>query len=80
MARLEMPPPLPIDWQMKDVSTAETHFGDLDDGRLELRIKHDLIRGVTPIMLVWWFQHNIEEVGNFEFFLPGHYAEHQEAA
>ena len=52
-----MPPPLPIDWKMKDVSTAETHFGELDDGRLELRIKHDLIHGVTPIMLVWWFQH-----------------------
>ena len=56
MAKLEVPPPLPIDWQMKDLSTAETHFGELDDGRLELRIKHDMIRGVTPKMLVWWFQ------------------------
>ena len=57
MTQLEMPPPLPIDWEMKDVSTAETHFGELDDGRLELHIKHDPIHGVTPIMIVWWFQH-----------------------
>ena len=38
MTKLEMPPPLPIDWKMKDISTAETNFGELDDGRLELRI------------------------------------------
>ena len=57
MTKLEMPPPLPIDWKMKDISTAETNFGELDDGRLELRIKHDILHGVTPAMLVWWFQH-----------------------
>ena len=57
MTKLQMPPPLPIDWKMKDISTAETNFGELDDGRLELRIKHDTLHGVTPAMLVWWFQH-----------------------
>ena len=34
----------------------------------------------TPEMGQAWFKHNIEEVGNFEFFLPGLYAEQQEAA
>ena len=57
MMKLEMPPPLSIDWKMKDISTAETHSGELDDGRLELRVKHDILHGVTPAMLVWWFQH-----------------------
>jgi len=57
MTELEMPSPLPIDWTMMDISTAETSFGELDDGRLELRIKHDILHGVTPAMLVWWFQH-----------------------
>lgn len=33
----------------------------------------------TPEMGRAWFKHNIEEVGNFEFFLPGLYAEQQEA-
>jgi hypothetical protein len=57
MTKLKVPPPLSFDWEMKDISTAETHFGELDDGRLELRIKHEILRGVTPVMLVWWFQH-----------------------
>ena len=48
---------------MKDLSSAETEFRTLDDGRLYLRIRHDLLRGVTPRMLVWWFS-NLE--GNIE--------------
>lgn len=29
----------------------------LPDGRIELWIRHALLEGVTPEMLVWWFQH-----------------------
>ena len=29
----------------------------MDDGRIRCWIEHDLIRGVTPKMLVWWFKH-----------------------
>src|SRR6058998_2400908 len=42
---------------MKDVSSAETEFRFLDDGRLHLHIRHEVLRGVTPRMLVWWFSH-----------------------
>jgi hypothetical protein len=41
---------------MKDVSTAESSIEQLPDGRTELRISHELVRGVTPAMLVWWFR------------------------
>jgi hypothetical protein len=41
---------------MKELSTAETSIQELPDRRIELRIKHELIRGVTPAMLVWWFR------------------------
>src|SRR6266849_3780016 len=31
----------------------------LSDGRVVLQIEHELLRGVTPAMLVWWWR-NIE--------------------
>lgn len=42
---------------MKDVASAQTERRVLDDGRLRLGIRHDLLRGVTPAMLAWWFAH-----------------------
>lgn len=53
----ELPPPRPFDWEMKAVSSAKTGFRKHPDGRLELTIEHDTIRGVTPRMLRWWFEH-----------------------
>jgi hypothetical protein len=41
---------------MKELSSAETSLEELPDGLLEARIDHELIRGVTPEMLVWWFR------------------------
>jgi hypothetical protein len=54
---VRIPPPRALPWQMKPLSSAETEFRFLDDGRLYLHIRHDLLHGVTPRMLVWWFQH-----------------------
>jgi hypothetical protein len=54
---VELPPPLDIPWTRKAPSSAETSISVLPDGRIKLWIKHDVIRGVTPAMLVWWFQH-----------------------
>jgi len=42
---------------MKTLSSADTRSALLDDGRLQLSIRHDVIHGVTPEMLVWWFGH-----------------------
>lgn len=54
-----MPPlaPLDIPWTRKPLASARTEVSVLAGGRLKLWIQHDIIRGVTPAMLVWWFQH-----------------------
>jgi hypothetical protein len=44
---------------MKPLESAETGMKTLDDGRVELTIRHGLLRGVTPAMLGWWFR-NVE--------------------
>ena len=54
---ISIPPPRPIPWTMKSLDSAETEMRFLPDGRLHLHIRHDVLHGVTPAMLVWWFQH-----------------------
>jgi hypothetical protein len=51
--------PRPFNWTMKSLDSAKTGVKALDDGRLELSIRHDILKGVTPAMLDWWFR-NIE--------------------
>ena len=51
--------PRPFDWSMKPLDSAETGVKTLNDGLLELTIRHAILKGVTPAMLGWWFQ-NIE--------------------
>jgi hypothetical protein len=58
-SRWSLLPPRPIDWPMKPLSSAKIQENTLPDGRVELRIVHDLLHGVTPRMLVWWWR-NIE--------------------
>ena len=55
----QLPAPRSVPWKMKDLSTAKTELRTLADGRLYLHIRHDVLRGVTPAMLVWWFS-NLE--------------------
>ena len=49
--------PRPFNWTMKPLDSAETGVKTLDDGRLEFTIRHDILQGVTPAMLGWWFRH-----------------------
>ncbi len=51
--------------EMRPVESARTYVGKRVDGRLEARIAHPVLRGVTSGMLVWWF----------EDFLPRLYAQ-----
>ena len=57
-----IPPPLDIPWTRKLLDSAETETSVLPDGRIRLWIRHSLLHGVTPAMLVWWFQHLEGEV------------------
>lgn len=54
---LTLPPPIEVPWTTKPLESARTRMEVLDDGRLHLSIVHDLLPGVTPEMLRWWFQH-----------------------
>ena len=54
---IAIPPPRLVPWTMKNVDSARTELRFLPDARLHLHIRHDVLRGVTPTMLVWWFQH-----------------------
>ena len=51
------PEPLDIRWVCKPVQSARSGFEILSDGRIKCWIEHELVRGVTPKMLVWWFKH-----------------------
>lgn len=52
-------PPVPLDipWTRKSLDSARSGVEVLADGRLRCWIEHDVVRGVTPAMLVWWFRH-----------------------
>jgi hypothetical protein len=51
------PDPLAIRWTCKAVESARSGLEILRGGRIRCWIEHEIIRGVTPKMLVWWFQH-----------------------
>jgi hypothetical protein len=51
------PRPLPIAWAPKPVASARSTVQVLPDGRLHCSIEHDVLQGITPSMLAWWFRH-----------------------
>jgi hypothetical protein len=53
--KIEKPKPLKINWLRKPVASAKSGMEILPDGRLLCWIEHEIIHGVTPKMLVWWF-------------------------
>lgn len=55
--KLEKPTPLPIRWKCKPVSSADHGIQIMRDGRLRCWIEHEVVKDVTPEMLVWWFKH-----------------------
>jgi DAPG hydrolase PhiG domain len=46
-----------LDFQPKPVSSARSGMHTLPDGRLRCWIEHQRLQGITPKMLLWWFQH-----------------------
>lgn len=59
-----LPAPLDLPFELKPVESADTGIDRLPDGRMKCWIRHDVLRGVTPCMLDWWFR-NLE--GTVEF-------------
>lgn len=46
---------LRLPWPLKPLGSAESGIDVLPDGRLRCWIRHEVLRGVTPAMLAWWF-------------------------
>jgi hypothetical protein len=57
MTQLPFPPPRTLPWPLKPLESAQTSLDYDDRGRMVMRIRHDLLRGVTPAMIDWWFRH-----------------------
>lgn len=57
-----VPEPVPLPWSLKPLGSAQYGTDTLPDGRQRFWIRHDVIRGVTPGMLAWWFAHLEGEV------------------
>ncbi|MGL4634994.1 MAG: DAPG hydrolase family protein [Beijerinckiaceae bacterium] len=47
--------PWPAPYALKGFGSARTGIERLPDGRTSYWIVHDIVRGVTPAMLAWWF-------------------------
>jgi hypothetical protein len=51
------PEPLNIRWNCKSIESARSGVEVLADGRIHCWIEHEVLSGITPQMLVWWFKH-----------------------
>lgn len=49
------PEPIAVPWRMKPMDSAEHGVRRVARGRFQFWIRHEVIEGVTPEMLVWWF-------------------------
>jgi hypothetical protein len=56
VTRLPIPPTRPQVYPMRELGTAVTDLRDLPGHRRRMTIDHQPLRGVTPAMLLWWFQ------------------------
>ncbi|CAN7390137.1 hypothetical protein LJR066_002233 [Acidovorax sp. LjRoot66] len=52
-----VPAPVHLPWGLKPMGSAVSGIDTLADGRTRCWIRHDVVRGVTPRMLAWWFAH-----------------------
>jgi hypothetical protein len=50
----KIPKPLDVTWELKPVDSAKSWVNELPDGRTQYFIEHELLRGVTPAMIVWY--------------------------
>ena len=53
----KIPTPLAVDYALKPLASASTTIERLSDGRTRYAIEHELLRGVTPAMIVWFLNH-----------------------
>lgn len=52
-----VPTPVALPWGLRPLGSAEHGVDELEDGRTRFWIRHQVLKDVTPRMLVWWFRH-----------------------
>ena len=76
MKRLPLPPPRPVLFPLRTVDTARARVQTLSRHRRRVTIDHQPLRGVTPEMLLWWFQ-NIGGVMQYgDVVMPNYFVWH----
>jgi hypothetical protein len=58
-----LPQPLALPFPLKPLHSADTGIEPMPCGRTKYWIRHELVRGVTPAMLDWWFRNLEGEIG-----------------
>jgi hypothetical protein len=54
-SRLPLLPPRRVPWSLKPLESAETALRYDQYGRMVMAIRHDVLKGLSPDMLAWWF-------------------------
>ena len=54
--RLPIPPPRQLPWPLKPLESAVTSLGYDRYRRMVMTIEHDVVAGLTPKMVEWWFR------------------------
>src|SRR5262245_33770480 len=54
--RLPLLPPRSVPWALKPLESAQTSLHYDAHARMVMTIRHEVLRGLSPAMLVWWFQ------------------------
>lgn len=55
--RLPLPPARNLPWPLKPIESANTCLTYDRFGRMVMHIEHDILKGLTPRMVAWWFGH-----------------------
>lgn len=53
--RLPLPEPRRLPWALKSLDSAATSLDYDSSGRMVMRIRHSVLKGLTPKKLAWWF-------------------------
>jgi hypothetical protein len=53
--RLPLPSPRNVPWPLKPLESAKTSLSYDQWGRMTMHIRHDVLKGISPEMVAWWF-------------------------
>ena len=55
-SRLPLLPSRSVPWSLKPLESAETSLRYDEHARMVMTIRHDVLKGLSPAMLAWWFR------------------------